>query len=143
MPEVRKLPQPDLESLAPAVSVGSPDLATAPAGAGGLPNTATASSPSVRAGAAAAKPSPPGSAPDATSSPQSVDDAVAAINGRLSSTNRILQLSVDAAGITIAQIKNAATGQVLQQIPSNDLVRLAEMLSSWSHDDKVLLDLIA
>lgn len=140
--------QPEIDSRTPAVSVGT-DLATTPAGAGGVQGTAglAGSVGSTSSGARASAPQPQASstapASTTTSSPQSVEDAVAAINSRLASTNRVLQLSVDAAGITIAEIKNAATGQVLQQIPSNDLVRFAEMLSSWSHGDKALLDLIA
>ncbi|GEM_PF-2190651 len=74
----------------------------------------------------------------------SLQDSVERINARLVSVNRVLQLRVDAeTGITIAEIKNSETGQVLQQIPSADVVRLAEMLSAWAHGKNVLIDLIA
>lgn len=75
---------------------------------------------------------------------ESIEDSVKRINARLASVNRVLQLRVDAStGITVAEIRNSATGQVLQQIPSADVVHLAAMLSGWAHGKNVLLDLIA
>jgi flagellar protein FlaG len=77
------------------------------------------------------------------SNPPSLQEAVDTLNARLASADRVLELRVDAAsGITIAEIKNASTGQVLRQMPGEDLVRLAQMLHSWS-GGKSLLDLIA
>ena len=74
----------------------------------------------------------------------SLQESVDRINARLASSNRVLQLRVDAeTGMTIAEIKNAATGQVLQQMPGADVVHLAEMLSSWAHGKDALVDLIA
>jgi uncharacterized FlaG/YvyC family protein len=65
------------------------------------------------------------------------------LNARLAGADRVLELRVDAAtGITVAELKNASTGQVLRQMPSDDVLRLAQMLSGWS-GSKSLLDLIA
>jgi uncharacterized FlaG/YvyC family protein len=101
-----------------------------------------ATSPTATSGGASA------GGPSSQSSPAqaaaSLQESVDRINARLASSNRVLQLRVDAeTGITIAEIKNAATGEVLQQIPSPDVVHLAEMLSSWAHGKNVLVDLIA
>ena len=84
------------------------------------------------------------SPPSAAQAAQSLQESLERINARLASSNRVLQLRVDAeTGMTIAEIKDAATGQVLQQIPGADVVHLAEMLSSWAHGKNVLVDLIA
>ena len=47
------------------------------------------------------------------------------------------------AGVTVAVIKNAQTGAVLQQMPSEDVLRLAEMLSAWSGGRTTLVDVLA
>ena len=73
-----------------------------------------------------------------------LQDSVERINARLAGSGRVLQLRVDAeTGITIAEIRNSTTGQIVQQIPGADVVHLAEMLSSWAHGKNVLVDLIA
>ncbi|MGH8219251.1 MAG: flagellar protein FlaG [Steroidobacteraceae bacterium] len=109
------------------------------------------SSAAAATGAAPAGGAPAGGAstgaprqPSAVEAGASLQESVDRINARLASSGRVLQLRVDAeTGITIAEIKNASTGQVLQQIPGADVVHLAEMLSSWAHGKNILLDLIA
>jgi len=74
----------------------------------------------------------------------SLQESVDRLNARLASSNRVVQLRVDAeTGITIAEIMNSSTGEVMQQIPGADMVHLAEMLSAWAHGKNVLIDLIA
>lgn len=116
----------------------------------GAPAATPSSLPQTSWGAAPVAPirrtAPSGSQPPALPPPteESLDESVRRINARLAGVNRVLQLRTDAeTGITIAEIKNAATGQVLQQIPSNDIVHLAAMLSGWAHGKNVLVDLIA
>lgn len=80
----------------------------------------------------------------ATQAAASLQESVDRINARLASSNRVVQLRVDAStGITIAEVINSATGQVVQQIPGSDVVHLAQMLSAWGHGKNVLVDLIA
>jgi flagellar protein FlaG len=101
----------------------SPTAARAP-----VPDADTKVSPSSRADSA---------------EPPSLHTAVEQLNARLAGSDRVLVLRVDAGtGLTIAEIKNASTGQVLRQMPSDDVVRLAELISSLS-GGKSLLDLIA
>lgn len=101
-----------------------------------------ASSPTVRTGGASAGGAASRISPEQAAA--TLQDSVERINARLASSGRVLQLRVDAeTGITIAEIKNSTTGQVVQQIPSADVVHLAEMLSSWAHGKNVLVDLIA
>ena len=92
----------------------------------------------------------PASAPAAVSaiaaqaprpSEQAVQLAVDQINAHLAGVDRVLALKVDpSSGYTVAQISNALTGEVLQQIPTEDGVRLKQMLSRWSHGGNVLMD---
>ena len=103
----------------------------------------------VRPGAPRAAPPQAQEAPEApaagaASEAPSLEESVKRINARLAGVNRVLRLRVDAAsGLTIAEIRNSTTGQVLQQIPSSDIVRLAEMLCGWAHGKDALLDLLA
>ena len=118
------------ESTAPSSADGHTRSSASAAVASNAANQQTAASQS--AADAAGNPNPP-----------SLQEAVDTLNARLASADRVLELRVDAAsGITIAEIKNASTGQVLRQMPGEDLVRLAQMLRSWS-GGKSLLDLIA
>jgi len=124
-----------LDSVGPVGASGSSDFNT------------SRESPRVNPPAAPAPAPAPGARPPGAAQPpsaQTLQNAVAQINARLASVNRVLQLSVDpATGITIATIKNSQTGAVLQQIPSDDIMHLAEMLSGWAHGKNVLLDLMA
>jgi uncharacterized FlaG/YvyC family protein len=89
------------------------------------------------------------SAADATQAPkqptpQEIDNAVAAANANLASSDRVLDYRVDpATGISIAMIRNSQTGAVLQQIPGADIIALARMLADWAPGKHMLLDLIA
>lgn len=76
--------------------------------------------------------------------PDPVEQSAARINARLAADNRALVLRVNPqTGLTIAEITNASTGQVLQQIPSRDLLHLAELLQSWADGHSTLIDMIA
>jgi uncharacterized FlaG/YvyC family protein len=77
-------------------------------------------------------------------SEQAVQLAVDQINAHLAAVDRILALRVDpTSGFIVAQISNANTGEVLQQIPTEDGIRLKQMLSRWSHGGNVLMDVEA
>ena len=124
-------------------SVGSATSADLPSShdSPGLPSAAPSRAPATDAS------SRPSAAPRtdavAGSAPPSLQAAVEQLNARLAGADRVLELRVDAAtGITVAELKNASTGQVLRQMPSDDVLRLAQMLSGWS-GSKSLLDLIA
>lgn len=86
---------------------------------------------------------PAGSSAQPPSS-QDLQRVVAQVNDRLSSVNRVLELTVDAgSGLTVATVRNAANGEVLQQFPGTDALHLATMLASWAGDKNALLDLMA
>jgi uncharacterized FlaG/YvyC family protein len=81
---------------------------------------------------------------EAQPSEQAVQLAVDQINAHLAGVDRILALRVDpGSGLIVAQISNANTGEVLQQIPTEDGIRLKQMLSRWSHGGNVLMDVEA
>lgn len=81
---------------------------------------------------------------EARPSEQAVQLAVDQINAHLAGVDRILALRVDpTSGYTVAEISDAATGEVLQQIPTEDGIRLKQMLSRWSHGGNVLMDVEA
>jgi uncharacterized FlaG/YvyC family protein len=81
---------------------------------------------------------------EAQPSEQAVQLAVDQINAHLAGVDRILALRVDpSSGFIVAQISNANTGEVLQQIPTEDGIRLKQMLSRWSHGGNVLMDVEA
>jgi uncharacterized FlaG/YvyC family protein len=70
--------------------------------------------------------------------------AVSAANSNLATYNRVLDFKVDSgSGLSIAVIRNAQTGEVLQQIPSPDMVKLAEMLRDWSPGKNIMFDVQA
>jgi uncharacterized FlaG/YvyC family protein len=75
---------------------------------------------------------------------EDVAAAVSAANSNLAAYNRVMDFKVDSAsGLSIAFIRNAQTGEVLQQIPSPNMVKLAEMLKDWSPGKNMILDLQA
>jgi uncharacterized FlaG/YvyC family protein len=93
--------------------------------------------PASAAGSASQQPAPQPTA-------QEIQDAVAQVNERLSSVNRVLTLNVDAgSGLTVATIRDSQTGEVLEQYPSTDSVHLAQMLAGWASGKNILVDLIA
>ena len=74
-------------------------------------------------------------------SEQAVKSAVEQINAHLAGVGRVLSLKVDpASGYTVAQISNAYTGELLQQMPTEDHIKLERMLAHWSHGGNVLMD---
>ena len=80
----------------------------------------------------------------AAPSPESLQSAVEQINEHLASLNRALELRADPVkGLTTVLIKDAQTGEILQQIPADDSAHLAQMLTAWSYGGNILLDLIA
>jgi uncharacterized FlaG/YvyC family protein len=80
-------------------------------------------------------------APGPRPTEQAVQSALSQINAHLASVNRVLSLKVDpGTGYTVAQISNAQTGQVLQQMPTEDHLQLERMLARWSHGGNVLMD---
>jgi flagellar protein FlaG len=94
-----------------------------------------ASSGTAATSAANASPRPSG---------QAVQTAVDQINAHLAGVDRVLSLKLDpSSGYTVAEISNALTGEVLQQIPTEDGIRLEQMLARWSHGGNVLMDLEA
>jgi uncharacterized FlaG/YvyC family protein len=92
---------------------------------------------------------PPGAAAvaqDRSSRPseQAIQFAIYRINAHLAAVDRALSLQVDPeSGHTVAQITDTQTGEVLQQIPTEDTVQLERMLARWSHGGNVLMDVEA
>ncbi|MGH8139245.1 MAG: flagellar protein FlaG [Steroidobacteraceae bacterium] len=122
------------DSLGPIGAIGSAEHATAYESAPSAPSVTSA-----RGGRAAGPQNPP-----KQPSTQEVQAAIKQINEHLASVNRVLDFRVDAAtGLTIATIRNAQTGAILQQIPGTDMMHLAQMLADWSPGRNVLVDLIA
>jgi uncharacterized FlaG/YvyC family protein len=75
---------------------------------------------------------------------RAVQAAVSRANDNLASYNRVMEFQVDAGtGISIATIRNAQTGAVLQQIPSTDMMHLAQLLADWAPGKNLQLDLLA
>jgi flagellar protein FlaG len=101
----------------------------------GSPQTSAANLPGAGAAVSDAEERP---------SDEAVQRAVDQINAHLAGVDRILALKVDpGSGYTVAQISDATTGEVLQQIPTEDGIRLKQMLSRWSHGGNVLMDVEA
>ena len=82
--------------------------------------------------------------PSRQTTAQEIAAALQGVNSRLGTVGRVMELNVDAGtGLTVATIKDAATGEVLQQFPGTDSIHLAQMLKGWASGSGVLLDLIA
>lgn len=133
-------------------AVGSADFSTtqdSTTGAASRPAAGRNPSASGRGAAEAADRTPSalagrGRQPARQPSPREIDAAVKQVNAHLASVNRVLELRVDpATGLTIATIRNAQTGAVLQQMPGVNIMHLAQMLADWSPGKNVLVDLIA
>jgi uncharacterized FlaG/YvyC family protein len=136
----------DIDTLGRVGAVGSSDFTTAHDSTSPTPRAAPAGATAKGAsgGVSAAAAQQPGRQPARQPSSQELQAAVKQVNLHLATVNRVLELHVDAAtGLTIATIRNAQTGAVLQQIPSSDSVHLAQMLAAWSPGKNVLVDLIA
>jgi uncharacterized FlaG/YvyC family protein len=83
---------------------------------------------------------------DATSLRPSADlqQALSRVNDKLSGYSRVLELTVDAgSGLTVATVRNSATGAVLSQFPGTSQLELAEMLAKWAGSNSALVDLVA
>jgi len=58
--------------------------------------------------------------------------------------SRVLEFSIDApSGLTVVTVRDQETGNVIRQIPSEEIVHLADMLSSGKHGASALLSLTA
>lgn len=70
--------------------------------------------------------SPP--APPQPADPERVAAAVKQIESYLQSVNRSLEFRIDAdSGKTVVSIRDAKTGDLIRQIPNEDVLRLAEL----------------
>jgi uncharacterized FlaG/YvyC family protein len=130
VPKVKAMTQPELDSIRPIETVSpTTDFSANDAGqvAAAPRQTATAKAPARTAPAHA-----------------DLAAAVSAANSNLAAYNRVMDFTVDSGtGMSIAFIRNAQTGEVLQQIPSTDMVQLAQMLRDWSPGKNLILDLTA
>ncbi len=91
-----------------------------------------------------ANPQNPATQPAPRPSAQQIQADLKKVNAQLASSDRVMEAQVDrATGLTIVTVKNSQTGAVLQQFPSMDAVRLAQMLAAWASGKNVLVDLIA
>ena len=77
-------------------------------------------------------------------SAQEIQGSLDQVNAKLAATGHVMTLNVDAStGLTVATIRNASTGAVVEQFPGTDAIRLAQMLNGWASGKNILLDLIA
>jgi uncharacterized FlaG/YvyC family protein len=75
---------------------------------------------------------------------RALQTAVTQANANLANYNRVLDFGVDAGtGLSVATIRDAQTGAVLQQVPGTDMLHLARMLADWSPGKTLQLDLLA
>jgi uncharacterized FlaG/YvyC family protein len=145
--------QEDISATGQFPALGASDFATPySSSAAAAPTLApTASTPAASISALSASPptasrptASPAAAPTVAPSAAEIQAAVDKANANLASSSRVLSFSVDTAtGITIAQIRNSQTGEVVQQIPGADVIHLAQMLAAWSPGKHMMLDLIA
>jgi flagellar protein FlaG len=90
----------------------------------------------------------PAAAPVSTPTPKpsTVDVQAAAqqLQDYLASSGRTLQFQVDnATGITVVTVKDSETGDVIRQIPSEEVVRLARTIQQDSRSSNALLNVTA
>jgi uncharacterized FlaG/YvyC family protein len=77
-------------------------------------------------------------------SAQDIQDSLSQVNTKLAASGRVMQLNVDpSTGLTVATIRDAQSGNVLEQFPGTDSLRLAAMLDGWASGKNIQLDLIA
>jgi uncharacterized FlaG/YvyC family protein len=75
---------------------------------------------------------------------QEIQDSLSQVNAKLAATGRVMTLNVDpSTGLTVATIRDASTGDVVDQFPGTDSIHLAQMLNGWASGKNILLDLIA
>jgi uncharacterized FlaG/YvyC family protein len=129
VPKEKAMTQPELDSIRPIETVSPTDFTT---------NDAS------QAPAAAPRQTATAKAPARTAAHDDLAAAVSAANSNLAAYNRVVDFKVDSgSGLSIAFIRNAQTGEVLQQIPSTNMVKLAQMLRDWSPGKNLILDLTA
>jgi flagellar protein FlaG len=111
--------------------------------AAGAPTTAT-SAPAAAAPVTGTSVASPAATATSSGSAAELQSAIAQASANLANAGRTVNFSVDAqTGISIATIRDAHSGAVIQQIPGSDLIALAKMLANWSHGKHMLFDLIA
>jgi uncharacterized FlaG/YvyC family protein len=130
VPQEQAMTQPEMDSIRPIETISPTDFGT---------------SHESRAPTTAPRVTATPKVPTRTIPPDdAVAAAVSAANSNLATYNRVMDFKVDSGtGISIAFIRNAQTGEVLQQIPSPDMVKLAQMLRDWSPGKNMMLDLTA
>jgi uncharacterized FlaG/YvyC family protein len=75
---------------------------------------------------------------------QEVTAAVGTANANLSNYGRVVDYRTDpATGISIATIRDSQTRAVLQQIPTTDMLHMAQLLADWAPGKNLQLDLLA
>jgi len=75
---------------------------------------------------------------------QEIQDSLNQVNARLAASGHVMRLNVDpSTGLTVATIRNAENGAVVEQFPGTDTIHLAQMLNGWASGKNILLDLIA
>jgi uncharacterized FlaG/YvyC family protein len=85
-----------------------------------------------------------GTAINGTAAAADLQQALSQVNDKLSGYSRVLELTVDAtSGLTVATVRNSATGAVLSQFPGTSQLQLAAMLANWAGSNSALLDLVA
>lgn len=77
-------------------------------------------------------------------SAQEIQDSLDQVNAKLATSGHVMTLNVDpSTGLTVATIRNASNGAVMEQFPGTDSIHLAQMLNGWASGKNILLDLIA
>jgi len=74
---------------------------------------------------------------------QEIQGSLNQVNARLAASGHVMTLNVDpSTELTVATIRNS-NGEVVEQFPGTDSIRLAQMLNGWASGKNILLDLIA
>ncbi len=83
----------------------------------------------------------PPEASSAAPKPQQLDDAVSSINEFVQNLSRSLQFSVDeASGRTIVKVTDSETGDLIRQIPSDEILAISKAIAeSMGEADGFLL----
>ena len=80
----------------------------------------------------------------APASPATINRSLATVNEQLAGSGHTRVLRTDpVSGVTIVEVRNASTGQVLQRIPSRDQQHLADMVAAGANGKSILADVIA
>ncbi|HYM34572.1 MAG TPA: flagellar protein FlaG [Steroidobacteraceae bacterium] len=93
---------------------------------------------------AVAQPAAPVNIPTPKPSAVNVQAAAQALQDYLASSGRTLQFQVDdATGMTVVTVKDSETGDVIRQIPSEEVLRLARTIQQDSRSSNALLNVTA